>query len=117
MRCRPSWSPSPAARRRVEVNGPPPHAERLAVALLRLRELGDAQAARGLVDGMSRSELRATLHAQTANVGVLLAAMFGEDIRESRLPGIARQFGRSPGEVTRVHLALLALRLAEAERP
>jgi hypothetical protein len=44
------------------------HTHRLALALVRLGELGDQDAAWELVDGLSVDELRAVLLTQTANV-------------------------------------------------
>jgi hypothetical protein len=97
------------------VTAPQPSAQRLAVALLRLQQLGDDAGTAILLAGLTPDQARAALRAQTANVAVLLAAVFGEEIRESHLPHVAETSGRSPGQVTADHLELLALALAEAE--
>ncbi|MFB4300638.1 hypothetical protein [Actinomadura sp. NTSP31] len=94
--------------------GPVPDARRLAVALLRLVETGDATGARLLLDGLEPEQLRAVLLAQTRNLGLLFEAAFAEVV-EQRLPAIAEAYGRTRAEVIADYLDLIALRFALGE--
>lgn len=88
---------------------------RLALAHLRLAEIGDEQAAADLLEGLDAEELRAVLKAQTVNVSLLFDLAFGGVVWESRLPGIAAEFGRSRAEVIDVYLDRLIIRFAATE--
>lgn len=87
----------------------------LALALLRLGEAGDRQGVKLLTESLDAEQARAVLLAQTANVSVLLEPLFGVEVVESRLPGLAARFGRTRDEIVADHLERLILRLALAE--
>jgi hypothetical protein len=87
---------------------------RYALALSRLREADDHEGMRLLLDGLDADQLRATLIAQTENMSVLLEGLF-IPIGASRLPDLARQYGRTRQEVVMDHLEQLVLRLAGAK--
>lgn len=88
---------------------------RLALAHLRLDEIGDHEAAEQLLESLDADELRAVLKAQSANVALLFDVVFGGVVWESRLPAIAAEHGRSRAEVIETYLERKIIRFAALE--
>jgi hypothetical protein len=85
----------------------------IALALLRLQELGDTDAVKALVAGLTPEELRAVLVVQTSNV----ADAFAEFARfKLNLAIIAAEFDRPFPEVRQDYLYFRILRAAGAQR-
>lgn len=86
-------------------------AHRLALAALRLHLIGDRDATRQLLEGLTAEELREVLAVQTANVAVALPPW----LHWAGVAAIGARFGTPVAETADLYLFLRILRMAEEE--